>query len=152
MDCINGAHQRMRGGDLVVPVCADQQEIPYFGLGDRRSRNSMVAASSSLVEPSKRSRYAGSQAEESRQFQRPAEESTEGHASGILEYQHRSPEVMSERQRPRRPIRINLVPKGIFMLEPLQAFQSGIFMCGDLLNVFLKKSLSSQSLVLGYAS
>ena len=33
---------------------------------------------------------------------------------------------MSERQRPRRPIRIELVPKGIFMLESLQAFQSGV--------------------------
>ena len=34
MDCINGAHQRMRGAHLVVPVCADQQEVPHFGLGD----------------------------------------------------------------------------------------------------------------------
>jgi hypothetical protein len=34
---------------------------------------------------------------------------------------------MSERQRPRRPIRIKLVPEGIFMLESLQAFQSRVF-------------------------
>ena len=74
-----------------------------------------------------RARDGCGQAEESRQFQRPAKETIEGHAAGILEYQHRPPEVMGERQRARRPVRIKLLSKGIFVFESLQAFQSGVF-------------------------
>jgi hypothetical protein len=80
-----------------------------------------------LVKPAECSRYAGGQAEESEQFERTAKEPIEGRASGMLEYQHRPSEVMSERKRPSRPVRIKLVSKGIFVLKPLQAFQSGAF-------------------------
>ena len=44
----------------------------------------------------------------------------------ILEYEHRAPLVVRERQRPCCPSRIEIRFQGVFMLEPPQALRRGL--------------------------
>ena len=66
-------------------------------------------------------------AQEMRYVQRPAEQPIERLAAGILEHQRHAVVVVRQRDRSRRPVSIKFGLERIFVLEPLDATERGVF-------------------------
>jgi hypothetical protein len=48
-------------------------------------------------------------------------------AAWVLQYERRPTFTTSKGERSNRPVWTKLVPEGVFVLEPLDTFQSGVF-------------------------
>jgi hypothetical protein len=81
----------------------------------------------SLVELAQRSRKPDTEAQEATHFHRLPEQPIERLAAWVLQYERRPTITTSKGERSNCPVRSKLVPEGVFVLEPLNTFQSGVF-------------------------
>jgi hypothetical protein len=70
------------------------------------------------VDLAKRTRERNGEVQEACQLKRPSEHPFQELASGVLANEQRASVVACERERPRRPRRIEFIREGIFMFEP----------------------------------
>ena len=66
-------------------------------------------------------RQANGQAQELSHFHRPTDESVERFAAGVVQDEHRPPIAFKKREGPDCPFRVEVLPQGEFVLQPLGA-------------------------------
>src|SRR5205807_3600960 len=84
----------------------------------------------SLMHPAECACKRDSDAQEFLYLQRPTEQSIERLATRVLEHQRHPIVAVRERERPRRPTRVEISSKRVFMFEPLERLEAGLLRGG----------------------
>ena len=88
-------------------------------------RLEVLVDEATLVEPPQRGGQADGNVQERGWLHRASQKTREQLATGVFEQQRRAPVIAHQRQRPRCPCRIQLVPQPVLVLEPRQASRHG---------------------------
>ncbi len=79
------------------------------------------------MHPAERGGDRNGDAEESRHLERPAQQSIERLAAGVLEHQRHATFARGERHRPRCPVRVEQSSERVFVFEPIEGLARSAF-------------------------